>query len=99
MRFIAIVIALSVCRIALTEEIYWNQFRGPRTDGTTDVKGLPVTFGDDSPEIVWKTPIPGRAWSSPVVWGKQIWVTNAPEVPPFSKPEKPKLDKPIDLSA
>lgn len=98
MRFIAIVIALSMCRIALTEEINWNQFRGPRTDGTTDVKGLPVTFGDDSPEIVWKTPIPGRAWSSPVIWGKQIWLTNAPELQTKSL-EVLKLDKPITLSA
>lgn len=98
MRVVAIVFALSLCRIALGEETNWNQFRGPRADGATDVKGLPVTFGDDSPEIVWKTPIPGRAWSSPVVWGKQIWLTNAPELQTKSL-EVLKLDKPITLSA
>jgi outer membrane protein assembly factor BamB len=28
--------------------------------------------------VRWKVPIPGKAWSSPVVWGEQVWVTNAP---------------------
>ena len=27
----------------------------------------------------WKTPLKGKAWSSPVVWGAQIWVTTATE--------------------
>jgi len=76
----------------------WNQFRGPHGDGTTTASDLPTTFGEGSPEIVWKTSISGRAWSSPVVWGKQIWVTNAPEIQNTSK-EKPKLETPILLSA
>ncbi len=103
MRLIAFVVAVclpAACSLNLApaEEQSWNQFRGPNGDGTTTAKGLPVTFGEGSPEIVWKTPIPGRAWSSPVVWGKQIWVTNAPEIQNTTK-EKPKLDKPIELSA
>lgn len=57
-----------------------------------------MTFSEGSPEIVWKTPIDGRAWSSPVVWDKQIWVTNGPDVQ-NTTPEKPKLDQPIELSA
>jgi outer membrane protein assembly factor BamB len=32
----------------------------------------------ESENVRWKVPIPGKAWSSPVVWGKQVWVTNAP---------------------
>ena len=59
---------------------------------------LPVTFGEGTPEIVWKIPLPGRAWSSPVIWGKQIWVTNSPEI--RTVPEgKTKLDEPLKLSA
>ncbi len=76
----------------------WNQFRGPRGDGISTNQGLPVTFSEDSKSIVWKTPITGRAWSSPVVFGKQVWVTNAPEIQ-NPTPEKPKLEKPIELSA
>ena len=72
-------LAVCVCSVATADE-NWSQFRGPRGDGTSTEKGLPVKFAEGSSAIVWKTPIPGRAWSSPVVWGRQIWVTNAPEL-------------------
>ena len=98
MRLTALTFILLTCCVAQGEEENWNQFRGPRGDGTTHAVGLPITFGEGSPEIVWKTPIHGRAWSSPVLWGKQIWVTNAPEIQ-NTTPEKPKLDKPLVLSA
>ena len=88
----------SCCFPARAEEGDWNQFRGPHADGTTTAAGLPVEFGEDSPEIVWKTAIPGRAWSSPVVWGKQIWLSNAPEVQNLAEGQT-KLDKPLELSA
>src|SRR4029078_11813750 len=78
---------------------YWNQFRGPHEDGTSTETGLPVTFGESSPEIVWKTAGPGRSWSSPVVWDQQIWVSNAPELAPHVTPEMPRLEKPLEMSA
>lgn len=31
--------------------------------------------------IVWKTATPGRGWSSPVIWGRQLWITTAIEKP------------------
>jgi len=39
---------------------------------------LPVEFSDEQ-HVVWKTPIHGKGWSSPVIWGRQIWMTTAPE--------------------
>ena len=103
MRAMASMLAVGVCVASCVgtgraEEANWNQFRGPRGDGSTTAKGLPTKFSEGSPEIVWKTPVAGRAWSSPVVWGDQIWLTNAPEVQNAPK-EKPKLDAPIVLSA
>ncbi|MDB5338567.1 MAG: outer rane biosis protein BamB [Planctomycetaceae bacterium] len=95
---ISALILLGMCSLAAAEDENWNQFRGPRGDGTSKATKLPVTFGEGSPEIVWKTPIPGRAWSSPVVWGKQIWVTNSPEVHNLAEGQA-KLDKPLKLSA
>ncbi len=77
----------------------WNQFRGPHEDGTSTATGLPVTFGEGSPEIVWKTTVPGRAWSSPVIWDQQIWLSNAPELVPHVTPENPRLEKPLPMSA
>lgn len=88
----------TVSVVQAAEEGYWNQFRGPHTDGTTTSTGLPITFAEGGPEIRWKTPVPGRAWSSPVIWGNQIWMTNAPEVQNDTK-NRPKLEKPLVLSA
>lgn len=56
----------------------WPQFRGPTGDGHTDAKELPVTFGEGQ-RLKWKTALHGKAWSSPVVWGNQIWLTTATE--------------------
>jgi outer membrane protein assembly factor BamB len=54
----------------------WPQFRGPMTDGHAEAKGLPTTFSD-SQNVVWKTPVHGQGWSSPVIWGNQVWMTTA----------------------
>lgn len=91
-------VVLATAFATAADDAPWNQFRGPRGDGTSTVTDLPVTFGEGSPEIVWKTPIPGRAWSSPVVWDRQVWLTNGPEIQ-NTTPDKPKLDKPLKLSA
>lgn len=56
----------------------WPQFRGPTGDGRTEATGLPLTWGE-SKNVRWKTPIHDRGWSSPVVWGEQIWLTTATE--------------------
>lgn len=56
----------------------WPQFRGPRGDGFTPLKELPLTWSETN-NVKWKTPIHGRAWSSPVVWEDQVWVTTATE--------------------
>ena len=54
----------------------WPQFRGPNGDGHADTGKLPTTWSETE-NVKWKTPMHGRAWSSPVVWGKQIWLTTA----------------------
>jgi outer membrane protein assembly factor BamB len=56
----------------------WPQYRGPDGDGHSDAKGLPLTWSETN-HVKWKTPIHGRAWSSPVIWGNQIWLTTATE--------------------
>jgi len=56
----------------------WPQFRGPDGQGHSDATGLPVTWSEGK-NIKWKTAIHDRGWSSPVIWGKQIWLTTATE--------------------
>jgi len=59
-------------------EQYWNQFHGPNGDNRALATGLPIEFSETH-NIRWKTAIHDRGWSSPVVWGEQIWVTTARE--------------------
>ncbi len=56
----------------------WPEFRGSHGDGHSDATGLPLTWSETE-NIRWKTPIHGKAWSSPVIWGQQVWLTTASE--------------------
>ena len=55
----------------------WPGWRGPRGTGVSSETAFPVTW--DTSNIRWKTPIPGRGHSSPVVWGNRIFLTTAIE--------------------
>jgi outer membrane protein assembly factor BamB len=59
---------------ALAEE--WPQFRGPGGQGHSSERGLPLEWSE-SRNVMWKTPVPGSGWSSPVVAGGRIWLTTA----------------------
>ncbi len=54
----------------------WPQFRGPLDNGISLAKKVPLHWSD-STNISWKTAIPGRGWSSPVVLNGQVWLTTA----------------------
>jgi len=54
----------------------WPQFRGPGADGHSDATGLPLKWSETE-NLAWKVPIHDRGWSSPVVFGSQVWVTTA----------------------
>jgi outer membrane protein assembly factor BamB len=56
----------------------WPQFRGPDGTGVSQDHGVPLTWSETR-NVRWKTAIHGRAWSSPVVFGNQVWVTTATE--------------------
>jgi len=56
----------------------WPQFRGPNGDGLSDSRGVPLTWSEQK-NVRWKTSVRGRAWSSPVIWGNQVWLTTATE--------------------
>ena len=54
----------------------WPQFRGPTGQGHSTERGLPIEW-NETRNIVWKTPVPGRGWSSPVVADGRVWLTAA----------------------
>ena len=62
----------------------WPQFRGPQargisaesisTDGSASDSKLPDQW-TATDNIAWKKDIPGRGWSSPVVWDRKVFLT------------------------
>ena len=65
------------CTHILPAESNWPNYRGPEQDGTVNSSAkLPTSWAEDK-NIKWKTAIHGRAWSSPTIWGDQVWLTTA----------------------
>ena len=56
----------------------WPSFRGAQASGIAEGQNLPDHWNVKTGEnILWRTPIPGLAHSSPVVWGNRIFLTSA----------------------
>ncbi|RIK80508.1 MAG: serine/threonine protein kinase [Planctomycetota bacterium] len=73
----------------------WLQFRGPSGQGLVE-EALPLRWGEGH-GIAWKTPLPGRGWSSPVVSGDRIWLTTAEERPADEAERRKMLDAVKDV--
>lgn len=59
-----------------SQERQWTHFRGSNLNGISADTIVPLVW-NDSTNLIWKTDIRGRGWSSPVVYGDQVWVTTA----------------------
>ncbi len=68
----AFIIISSLITISFAQ-LNWPGFRGP-SGGVVEDKALPVSW-NTSENVVWKIDIPGRGWSSPIVWGDKIFLT------------------------
>lgn len=67
---------LSLARVdQLLAETNWPAWRGPLGTGASEQTDLPVTWSDSN--IRWKTSLPGRGQSSPIVWEGNIFLTSA----------------------
>ncbi|MCK5692427.1 MAG: PQQ-like beta-propeller repeat protein [Bacteroidales bacterium] len=64
------------CGLWSQEPGSWTHFRGSKLNGISAEKGFPSTW-NDSTNIAWKIRETGLGWSSPVVYGNQVWFTTA----------------------
>lgn len=71
---------LGLLAFSSSAEAQWPQFRGPDGQGRSAAKGLPLVWSEME-NVVWRTPLLGRGWCSPVVEGKQVWLTASVETP------------------
>ncbi|QGJ70009.1 Quinohemoprotein ethanol dehydrogenase [Planctomycetales bacterium 10988] len=76
-RLLGVLSCLFFVSIGIAQE-NWDGFRGPRGDGSTSAKQLPLEWSEQQ-NIAWKVPIHGLGWSSPVIWEDQIWLATATE--------------------
>ncbi len=56
----------------------WPQFRGPTGNGISLATNVPLTWSPTQ-NVKWKSAVPGRGRSSPVLLGERIWLTTAVE--------------------
>lgn len=68
----------------------WAQWRGPLGTGVAPHAQPPLEWSDTK-NIRWKTAIPGRGHSTPIVWGDFVFLTTAI---PYGEPIKPRFVRP-----
>lgn len=69
----ALVVSLLLI-LPLSSQESWPSFRGADSRGVSENTNLPETWSATE-NVAWKTDIPGRGWSSPVVWDKKVFLT------------------------
>jgi len=79
---IFLLLCFSLSGLVLSAED-WPEFRGPTGQGHSTEQGLPLEWSETK-HVVWKTPVPGRGWSSPVVANGRVWLTTATDKPETS---------------
>jgi len=78
---------LFLCAVAFAADLDWPQFRGTSAAGVSPCKNVPVEFSETR-NLKWKKPLPGLAWSSPIVVNGLVIVTTASSDKPPEAPKK-----------
>jgi len=73
-NYIFLLIVLNSLSVSKAQN--WPSWRGPNGDGTSIETNLPVKW-DSVTNVVWKTPVPGNGYSSPVIWKDKLFLTSA----------------------
>ena len=76
--FLTFCLSLSAASAALLPKKHWPAWRGADSSGSTD-KGSYVAKFSDTENVLWKTALPGKGCSTPIVWGEKIVLTCAAE--------------------
>lgn len=70
-------IAISALLLPLAQAAEWPEWRGPGQQGYAPAASELATTWSESTNVSWKTPIPGRGHSTPLIDGNEIWLTTA----------------------
>ncbi len=86
MNALGFTLLAALCGQALSAQ-NWPQFRGPHAAGISTNPNLPDTWSATE-NVAWKTELPGRGWSSPIVWRNRIFVTSVVNLGESEAPKK-----------
>ncbi|HKV32778.1 MAG TPA: PQQ-binding-like beta-propeller repeat protein [Pyrinomonadaceae bacterium] len=78
MKKTSLVLSMMLVAIGVVQaqsDAHWPQWRGPFFNGMA--RGDAPTVWSDTKNIKWKAAIPGRGFSTPVMWGDRIFLTTA----------------------
>jgi outer membrane protein assembly factor BamB len=75
-RSVSTVLILTAVTTATLRAQHWPQFRGAQAGVAADDPRLPDNW-TTTENVAWKIDLPGRSWSSPVVWGDHVFVVSA----------------------
>lgn len=64
-----------LCSSIIHGQEHWPAFRGGTLSGVGKGDDFPTDWSKDK-NITWKMTIPGRGWSSPIVWGDRVFLTS-----------------------
>jgi outer membrane protein assembly factor BamB len=81
----ALVLVLTPLAFVVANAAEWPQFRGPRGAGVADEASLPERWSTTE-NVAWSIEVPGRGWSSPIVWRDRVYVTSAISPGAFKAP-------------
>lgn len=84
---VVLVLALNASSLLGQTGQHWPQFRGPESRGVGAGPNLPDRWSATE-NIAWKTDVPGRGWSSPIVWGNRVFLTTAVNRGELEEPKK-----------
>ncbi len=71
---VLLICILTMTTSAAVAQSHWLQFRGPGSRGVAERTEIPDKWSATE-NIAWKRDVPGRGWSSPVVWNDYVFVT------------------------
>lgn len=90
------VLALTAPAAAGAAKTAWPQFRGERAAGMAAEQNLPEEW-NRTQNVRWVADVPGRGWSSPVVWGSRVFLTTVVNAAATKEPEQG-FYRPMDVS-
>jgi outer membrane protein assembly factor BamB len=82
---VALLIAAAFAAPLGAERGGWPGFRGPAANGLSPDTRAPLTWSATE-NVKWAAEIPGRGWSSPVIWKSRVYLTTAIGAKPFKQP-------------